>query len=687
MAVDKPVKVPEKRINAFDVVSFNGGLDEREGYKADKNTFSRGRNTMVTSTGLVTHRFAAKRWLPDTVGTVYKIEPVIINGVLHYFTADDGKIKYIIGGQTAWSDCGGDNTVTTGPGVVNTFKRSDNKLYVVNGVDQLRYVDIDTLEVVQYLPVTNPSNAPTASVSGSGVANSGNSRVYYGITFNSEVGETAISPILTYTVNKNRISWKTDGTDYVDVTRNNTTPTNATSWNLYVATDASGGSIAPVDMMPLMRNIDLNTTVLRDTGGTDIDLSIGTAPEDNTTLGPKARYAELSNDMLILHGDPDNPYTIYIKNLFNPGFYEHTINKGTNYFPMSVVGFRNGQGIPSLTVLSSNTEGLSKQVIMEQKTISYGDMSFVVWTNTEQNYGAAGVSSPYAVINYNGSLNFPTTDGFVTMDTEPSLQNVLSTRRISDPIDRTVGSIRNANLGLVVGTAWSNRMYWLVPSRGYSFNSEMVVRDVTNPEAPIWYKFDLRAQWIGTISPADSSAFVYFCQDNHIFRLEKAYVAVDETSDGLTETFPVEARGSLVGTAEANNSFMSIVQAVFYLVGFIGKIEVGVTYRDENGRLKSKSKVVVGTPYSSSNSGGWDDPGYLYSGSQTETEYKAWDEFPTIYDTDTATKQDVRIRLPLNVLTNEMQWFVNTDINQSSSFLLRSVSYEGVVVGVKGDLR
>lgn len=689
MAVTKPAKVPEKKISSSDIVSFGGGLDERLGHKGDKDTFGKGRNAMVTSTGLIGPRFAAKRWLPDTVGTIHDVSPVLVDNQLYYFVADDGVVKYIRPGETSWTTCGGDNAVTTGDGIINTFVRSSNKLYVLNGVDHLRFIDVDTLEMVQYNQVDDPTAAPTTSFTGSGVSGSGGARVYYAITFNGEIGSTKLSPIKVQDISKNRVTWKTDGTDYIDVQRNNTVPADAKSWNLFVATDATGSTIAPGDMMPLMKNIDINVTSFRDTGDIAIDLAIGVAPEDNTTIGPKTRYAELADDQLILYGDAANPYAIYIKNRFNPGFYEHSINVGTNYFPMSVVGFRNGQGLPSLTVLSSNTEGLSKQAIIEQQTVTYGDVNFVVWTNTDQNYGAAGVSSPYAVVNYNGALSFPTTDGFVTMDTEASLQNVLSTRRISDPIENTVASVRNANLDLIVGTAWSNRIYWLLPSRGYSFNNEIAILDVNNSKNPIWYKFELRAQWIGTISPSDSAAFVYFCQDNHIFRLEKSYVATDETSDGLVSEFPVEAEGSLIGTTEAHNTYVSVVQAVFYLVGFIGQIEIGVTYRNENGRMKTKSKRIDGGKYASSNAGGWDDPGYLYSGTaDIESTYSSWDDFPTVnLDADTAIKKDIRIRMPLNVVTNEMKWFVNTDINQPSAFFLRSVSYEGVSIGVKGDLR
>src|SRR5690606_20557266 len=97
----------------------------------------------------------------------------------------------------------------------------------------------------------------------------------------------------------------------------------------------------------------------------------------------------------IFFGDKEDPYAIWIGGIgeyamdLSPanGGYKAVLNKGTNYYPTNVIGFRNGQGIPSLTVLYSNTEGLSKQSILEQHTVNYGNQSFVVWGAKEQNYG------------------------------------------------------------------------------------------------------------------------------------------------------------------------------------------------------------------------------------------------------------------------------------------------------------
>jgi len=695
MAVDKPVKVPKKTITSTDVISFDGGIDQRGEANADPNTFVKSRNAMVNSAGLLTHRLSLKRWLPDAVEAVYEVFPAIYNGDVFYFIADDGKVKYCEAGDLSWTDCGGSNTVTTGAGIINTFIRIDNKILVLNGNDKLRYIDITDKNMTQFTAVADAANAPTYA-SATGITNTGNFKVYYAINFNSTVGQTAVTTptILTQAISKERGTWATDGTEYLTLNRNNTAPAGAVSWNMWISVAPAGAAIGPTDMLLLASGLDLSTTQFIDNGTLPIDISRGVAPEDNSTDGMIATYAREDKGRPILYGDPTagKEHNLYIggdgENAldFSPtnGGYTVVLNKGTNYYPQGVIGFRNGQGIPSMTVLFSNTQGLSKQTIIEQQTVTYGNSSFVVWTQTEQNYGAAGVSSPYAVVNYLGSLIFPTTDGIVSMDTKASMQNVLSTKRVSDKYAATVKSIKNSALGEIVGTAWSNRIYLSVPSRGYDYNNEILIYDMTNDEKPMWYGFDIRAQWIGTVSPKEETAFVYVCQDNHIFRLEESYVANDDNTDGTTSAFPVEATGSLIGTNQAHNAFVSVIQVVFYLVDVIGEVQLGVSYRNEAGKMKTKSKTISEGAYTKSSGGGWSSPGYLFQGG--ESTYNQWDDIPVILDADIATKTTIRVRVPLNVITNEMQWFINTNLD-NSSFVLRSISYEGVNVGVRGDLR
>ena len=78
------------------------------------------------------------------------------DGKVRYLVADTGKIKWAEEGSTAWTNCTGDAVTTTG--VVNTFLRVLNKVFIMNGTDALGYVDISDWSVKHYTALANPSN-------------------------------------------------------------------------------------------------------------------------------------------------------------------------------------------------------------------------------------------------------------------------------------------------------------------------------------------------------------------------------------------------------------------------------------------------------------------------------------------------------------------------------------------------
>ena len=683
-------KVPQARISSIDIVSFDAGLDQRGESNIRSNSFSYGHNAMVNMQGLLTHRLGLKRWLPDVVNTAGQVFPAIYNGTLYYITADNGKIKYTTDGATSWTDCGGDNTITT-TGTTTTFLRILDQVLILNGTDNLGYVNLANMQVVHFSLVASPTSAPTGALAG---LTTGAYKVYYCISYNSVVGKTAATPILTQSVSKIREQWSSAGTEGVTVADPNVRPAGAVSWNVYLATAPAGGTIQLSDMLPLALSLDINTTTFFDNGSLTQLINSGTAPTTNSTQGAKAKYGVEIEGRPFLYGITGDEYAVLIggNNQYaldfteGNGGYRLVLNQGTNFYPQSVFGFRNGQGLPSITVLFSNTEGLSKQSIIEQSTITLGNYSATVWGSTEQNYGAAGVSSPYAAVNYKGSMIFPTTDGILKLDTQASLQNVLLPDRISDPIVDEVNSIRTDLLNKIVGTAWANRVMFAVPAHGFSYNNEIIVYDVTRKGGECWYTFDIKANWIGVVSPPGSTGFVYVAQDNHFFRLDEMYVAQDETASGLTAPFPVEATTALVGTNTAHDGFYAIAQAVFYLRQFVGSVDLIVTWRDyQSGQMKSKTKTVTNGTYAKSSVGNWSSPGYLYN-QELPTKVLRWSETDTISDSQSTQKADLRFSVPLNIVTNEMKATIAINLD-NSAVIARSVSFQGQALGISPDIR
>lgn len=685
-------KIPQAKISSVDITSDEGGLDQRGKANIRPNSFSVGRNAMVNQQGLATYRLGLRRWLPDAVDTVYQVSSNYYNGVVYHIIADDGKIKFMVDGDSSWTDCGGDNIVTT-VDTVNTFLRILDKVLILNGVENLGYVDLSTMDVVHFDHVDDPASAPTGALQGG--LTSTPYKVYYCISYNTVAGKTASSPILTQGVSKIREQWSSAGTEGVTLTDPNTRPAGAIAWNVYLATAPAGGTIQFSDMLPIALGLDINTATFFDNGSITQLTNAGTAPTVNSTQGPKAKYGVAIDGRPFLYGITDDEYATLIGGdnehalEFNEsvGGYRLVLNQGTNFYPMSVVGFRNGQGIPSVTVLYSNVEGISKQSVIEQTTVSLGTFSAIVWGSTEQNYGAAGVSSPYATVNYRGLLAFPTADGILKLDTQASLQNVLSATRISDPVIKEVGTIKTELLNQIVGTAWANRIMFSVPARGYNYNNEILIYDVTRKGNECWYVFDIRAQWIGSVSLPNSAGFTYVVQDNHFFKLDEMYVAQDELPGGGTQAFPVEITSGLIGTNAAHNGYFAVVQAVFYLLEFVGTADLIVTWRDlQSGKMKTKKKTVTNGVYKKTSDGGWSDSAYQFT-QHLPIRPLRWGDVAPLSDAQTPQKADLRFRIPLNnVVTNEMSATVAINLD-NTGLIKRSVSFEGQPLGISADVR
>lgn len=686
---EKPVSVPQKKIGSVDITGFSGGLYLNGEQNGKGNQIVDSSNVELSVDGYLQPRKSLQQWLPNTVNTVYEIFPAIWQGVVYYFTVDGTQVVWCKDGDTAWTVAGGANTLLSVARNKPKFTRVANVLLITNGGagDKLMYVDLATKNVVKYTFVADPALAPTQTPT---VLTAGVYPIYYGYTFSTATGETKISPILSSTVNKPRTQWKADGTEFLTISRPAGIPAGAKYWNLYIATSANGGTPTSQDMLRLASGLDLSTNSIVDNGALAIDIGLGNPPDANSTDGSRCKFAIETNGRPVLYGDVDAPSNVWIGgdgdyaldfSSSNGGFRAEP-SVGTNFYPASVIGFRNGQGVPSLTILFSNTQGLSKQATLEQQTINFGNQSFVVWGVTEQNYGAAGVASTYGVINYKGQLAFPSTDGFMSMDTQPQLQNVLATKGIDPAIREYVKRIKVSALGEIVGTGWNNQLLWIVPPYGFDTPQEILVRDLDNNGA--WYTLQIPANWIGTVSPPGAPAFVYICQGNKILKLFESFGTVDYIN-GNPSNFSTSAKGSYLGVNDAHNGYQAMVQAMFYLREFIGTIILGVNYRNEFGKIKTKTRTIVGNQYVLSAAGGWSDPHYTYGAMKMLA--GGWGAVAPIDSTSSFPNKEVR-REPVKIgrLASEVQWFIQTPIGYND-FQLKSVSYEGENLGVKPDLR
>lgn len=688
--IDKPVKVRGAQITSpSPIVSFDMGLDERGEYNIQPNAFAYGRNIMVNSAGNATKRLVKRKWLPDTVAFNSEIYPVYYGGDLYYFVADDSEVKYCHEDDTSWTSCGGSNSITTTVGVITTFEKVGNWVLCMNGTDELRYVDLSTLEVNTFTAVDDPVNTLTAART---VLTSGGLNVYYAITYNSDGGgETGISNILTYPVNKSRATWKDDGTEYLTITFNDTPPTGALGRNLYIAVALQGSTPVVGDLFLMKANIPIGDTTVVDNGQDPITL-FG-APVANTTAGVKVKNCVMADTVPVMYGNPDEPYTLYFPTVvagggvsFGGDAQSLKLLDGTNFYPTSVVGFRNNQNIPSLLTLFSGTEGVSKQQTITQKTLSYGNNILTYWGADDLNAGASSVYATYGTVTYLNQLIFPSSEGITSIKTDTDLQNVLSPNIISEAIRDTYSTIKTVNFDTIVSTGWNNLICICLPTRGFNYNNQIAVYDLRNKQKPKWYLWDIKADWIGTVSPPNRDSFMYIRDGGYIYKLVEGYANEDEDENGNLQPFTLEIESALLPFNTQKNSFFAMSQCVFYVTNWLGTIRLTVSYYNQKGKLKSKTKTFTNSSGTTDNLlGGWSNVRNLWN--SWNSRIVNWSTPMPILGVVVNSgkeKRRFRVRVP-NPVVNEYKVSVSADLTRAD-FDLVAVAPEGVNVGIVGDI-
>lgn len=588
----------------------------------------------------------------------------------------------------------GTNFLTTQNGGRPKFVRVLNNVLILNGKngDKLAYIDLTTpgFPVVKYSLVDDPTDPLTDTLNN---LSSGDFNLYYAYSYTGAVGQTELSPILTIPLNVVRDQWQTQTTPAsIKITRPDfgSEPAGAKYWTLFVALAPTSGTIQPSDMLELAVKLGIDTADFVDDGSLSINLG-SVAPTANSTDGPRVNNGIVEDGNPILFQDEDAQENIWIGgggqyamdfSISNGGYLAQP-EQGTNYQVTGIIGFRNGQGTPSLTVLFSNTEGLAKQSVLEQQTVNYGDQSFNVWGVTEQHYGAAGVAAAESMINYNGKLLFWSTDGIMSMDTQAAKQNVLSTVSISiQAIDSYIRKVKNSAMPKIVGTGWNNKFHFTVPNDGFDDPQQILISDDNNKGA--FYPLDIPADWIGVISPTDEAAFVYVSQGKRTLKLVTGSGTFD-TIDGVSVPFSTRAVGPLAPMGgQAHNEWQANVQVMFYFLGLVGDVTVGVKYRNQNGKYKTKTKVYHGPVFTPSAAGGWGDPGWSYAGFP---QVPGWGRSPIVNDAlGIVTAEDARIPIQVDDIMNEAQWFYITNTG-FSTYKLRAISAEGIDLGVRPDLQ
>lgn len=672
LPIPKAIKAPPvKRVSVKNflkgtVTAYDDGRTPTDGLRSSGNV-------MLTQDGTVRPRPSLTLYGPQPVGTILgeifefraRVGLVMTNWMISLQNVAGTTNVYIAKGEdTTWTK------VTAAITYDNTAKahffQVADKVVIMNGVNSLSYLDIPTTTVIQFTSLTTPAT-PTVANNGATDLTTGTTSftVYYAVTANSSVGETAGSASVSKAINTDRDLW--------DPTKHSlkltwTTVTGVKSWNVYmgVGTDGSGQP----KLYLIASGIDKNTLSFTDDGSRAQDLT-RVLPLNNSTAGPKATRGCNINGRPWLVGDADNPFYVWrggdpsFELDFSPanggGF--SIVGNGSKELPINVRPFRDGKGSFQITVLTQGTSGHGKRFILTPDSLTFAGQTFTFYDVTEDN-GQDSTDSPDGIITYNDSLYYPSRDGFKTTGTKPQLQNILSTDRISNTIQGDIKTLNNSYMSKCVGLAFEGRLYWALPV-GSTSNNEIWVLDLERGGA--WMKpWSISADWMMLYSDNTGTTHFVVMSNNVIYEL--SYVAL--TADNGT-AFSTTGNSGQITFSDDSREWGKLIQLIFVLLRPQGQINFSVAGKTEDSAL---SVVGTGAFVQSSSRAGWSEPLAGWSS------LRGWSELVTVPVSFNDATQEVIV--PVD---EDLQWFSygwNTT-DTGVDYSLADVIAEYVPIGIR----
>lgn len=564
-------------------------------------------------------------------------------------------------------------TICTGKTFDNSAKAHycevQSKVLIMNGVDSLSYFDTTTATgtptVVPFTAIGNPVAATITNNGTDSLTTAANFIVYYATTSNSSVGESAGSPSTSQGIKTDRDIWNSS-TQSLKITR--TSVASEKSWNLYAAQSAPGGSPT---LYLIKANIDATVTTFVDDGSYAQDVA-RPLPTNNSTAGPKASRGTVINGRPWLTGDSSNPFYVWRGGDFgfeldfspaNGGGFS-PIGSGTKELPVKVVPYRDGKGTFQITVLCSGTNGHGKRYILSPNSATFGSTTISFYDVIEDS-GQDGTDSPDGVILYDNDIHYPSRDGFKSTGTQPSIQNVLSTKRESPTIQTDMRSLNNTAMANSVGLGFEGRLYWALPVSSAT-NNQIWVKDLDRNGA--WMKpLNISADWMTLVNDNSGTTHFVVLSNNIVYELSYAALTAD---DGVA--FPTNGNSGQIPFSDDWREWGKLIKLVFILLRPQGQINFTVAGRTEDSALQT---VGSGVFNATSSRAGWSEPKRSWSKPAT-----GWSRIVAVPVSFNDATQEVEVEVD-----EELQWFsYGWNTNQPGvDYNLSDVVAEFVNVGIK----
>jgi hypothetical protein len=541
------------------------------------------------------------------------------------------------------------------------FCQINNAVLIMNKMDNLSYLNISTKAVVPFVALTTPS-APTLTTNN---ALTGTTfTITYRIAANSTVGTTIGSGYLSVTVSTDRDLWNATTQSLVISWA---AVTGAQSYNVYMGTGGIGTEYLIASGI---------------TGTTYTDN--GTAYQDNTqsyplvdsTAGPKAGHGDVINGQVFLTDILDDQYTVkvggfYPYNLdFTPvhGGNSVPIGVGTKNLPVRVRLFRNFNGSSGIKVYCSGTNGHGKRYTMTPNTITVANTVVNTFDVTEDN-GEDGTSSPDALIYYQDSNYYPSADGFKTDGTVPQLQNIISTRRITNTIQPDIASLNQDAMPGAVGIAVAGSLYFALPV-GTTSNSQIWVNNLDLGGGwmkPLYIAADWMMQYNSNSVTAGGDGVSHFTvlSGNKIYELSYAQLTNDNG-----KSFATGFSSGRIFFSQDQRVCAKLLNFILTVLRPSGPITVTVTgqFKDSSTPI-TKSVTIDFSP--STSAAGWSEAGWSERG---------WSEIQIIPVTNNVGSRDIKVKV-----NKEVRWFEYSlsTIDPNVDYVASDAVAEYVTTGIR----
>lgn len=581
----------------------DGYVDSKTADRLGKTGIRSTINQQLKADGTLGQRPSLVRYGPPAVGTVlgtieeftkrsagtstnYFLSVQVVSGV--------AKVYYAKGEDTAWTQAAGSKTFNTTARChftpirdIDTSYNDEDKVLILNGQDNLTYLDINTLTVVPFITLT-ATVAPTLAV-GAGLTGT-NFPQRYRVTAGNR-GETAASTAGTTTTSKLRSEWAA-ATEYVDVTI--TRVTGASKYHIYYGTETG----SEVYLFSVDDPGTGTTVTWRDTGFIAPNI-YRLAPAGDTTAGPIGTRASFINGQVFITGDKNNPKYVRYGGTgkgildFSPyggGGYEPV--GGNKEIPVNAKPFRKNDGSPAITILCKGTNGFGKRYIFTPTTI--GNISY--FAVSEEN-GNDGTEAPDSVILAKDQLWYLSKDGPKTTLTKAQVQTILSTENVGDNIENFTKRLNSTTLEYSWGLTYQNRLYWGV-AVGSSLNNQIITLDLSNLRRGAWMlPWNVASDWGFLYN--DNSGITHFCilQNNQIFEFTDNVATRD---NGVA--FPTSASLGIKKFSKDGKDWGDMSRVTFVFNQVEGTIMVGVS-----GKTEDSLYATLGTEtyIASSGAAGW----------------------------------------------------------------------------------